>query len=142
MVDIGEDGLEGLDLAGCATLLGQPRLLSWIQSKLGKFASPAGTKNGRPSWHEDDVYRWAASTHPQLIRRIPIRCWPDATRPAIYHGAQEIEDAVAQTWRTDAGLVCVLWSRPGQPWLSLRRVAAQLPYADALIHVEGAIGRH
>ncbi|MGH3775173.1 MAG: hypothetical protein ACRDRR_05455 [Pseudonocardiaceae bacterium] len=136
MGDIDEDDPEGIDLADCATLLGQPQLLLWIRSKIGKFASPAGTKNGRPFWHEDDVYRWAASTHPELIRRIPIRCWPATERPATYHGAQEIDDAVVQTWNTDSGTVCVVWARPGLTGLSLPRVAAQLPDADALIHVQ------
>jgi hypothetical protein len=132
----GEDGLEGLDLAGCARLLGQPRLLLWIRSKVGKFASPAGTKNGRPFWHEDDVYRWAASAHPELIRRIPIRCWPDAQRPATYHGAREIEDAVIQTWKADSGTVCVIWSRPELNGLSLPYVAAEFPDANALVDVQ------
>lgn len=136
MGDDGDDP-EGLDLADCATLLGQPRLLWWIRSKVGKFASPVGTKNGRLFWHEDEVYRWAASTHPKLIRRIPIRYWPDAEHPATYHGAQEIEDAVVQTWATDRGTVCVVWSRPGLTGLSLPRVAAQLPDADALTYVQG-----
>lgn len=117
-------------------LLGQPRLLLWVWSKVGKFAAPAGTENGRPFWHQDDVYRWAASTHPELIRRIPIRCWPDAKHPAIYYGAREIEDATVQTWRTDPGTVCVVWSRPPRSELSLRDVAAQLPDADALIQVQ------
>ncbi|HEX4099559.1 MAG TPA: hypothetical protein VHY21_03320 [Pseudonocardiaceae bacterium] len=82
------------------------------------------------------MYRWAASTHPELIRRIPIRCWPDAKNPAIYYGAREIEDATVQTWRTDPGTVCVVWSRPPLSELSLRDVAAQLPDADALIQVQ------
>ncbi|MGH3480389.1 MAG: hypothetical protein ACRDRY_04685 [Pseudonocardiaceae bacterium] len=136
MGDIDEDDPEGIDLADCATLLGQPRLLLWIRSKIGKFASPAATKNGRPIWHEDDVYRWAASTHPELIRRIPIRCWPDAECPATYNGAHEIEDAVVQTWKTDPGTVCVVWSRPELNGLSLPHVAAKLPDADALVDVQ------
>ncbi|HKR50547.1 MAG TPA: hypothetical protein VJT72_13420 [Pseudonocardiaceae bacterium] len=127
MGDDSDDDPEGLDLAGCATLLGQPRLLLWIWSKVGKFASPAGTKNSRPFWHEDDVYRWAARTHPELIRRIPIRCWPDAEHPATYHGAREIEDAVIQTWKADSGTVCVIWSRPELNELSLPHVAAEFP---------------
>lgn len=119
-------------------LLGYPRLLLWILSKVGKFASAACTKNGRPFWHEDDVYRWAASTQPELIRRIPIRCWPDAQHSATYYGAREIEDAVVQTWKTDPGTVCVVWSRPGLTGLPLPDVAAQLPDADAdaLVHVQ------
>lgn len=116
----GEDDPRGVDLAECAILLGQPRLLLWVWSKVGQFATPADTENGRPFWHEDDVYRWAASTHPELIRRIPIRCWPDAKNPAIYYGAREIEDATVQTWRTDPGTVCVVWSRPPLSELSLR----------------------
>ncbi len=135
MGDVDEDDPEGIDLADCAMLLGQPRLLLWIRSKIGKFASPAGTKNGRPFWHEDDVYRWAARTHPELIRRIPIRCWPDAQHPATYHGVREIEDAVVQTWETDPGTVCVIWSRPELNGLSLPHVAAELPDADALVDV-------
>lgn len=103
----------GIDLAHCGSLLGQSWLLLWIRSKVGKFASPAGLKNGWPFWHEDDVYRWAASRQPQLIRRIPIRWWPDAECPATYHGAREIEDVTVQTWKTDPGTVCVVWSRPG-----------------------------
>lgn len=82
MGNTGEDDPEDIDLADCATLLGQPRLLLWVRSKLGKFASPTGTRNGRPFWNDDEVYRWAAKTHPELIRRIPIRYWPDAERPA------------------------------------------------------------
>lgn len=62
------------------------------------------------------MYRWAASIRPTLINRIPIRCWPDAKRPAAYHGAREIEDAMVQTWATDAGTVRVLWSDPRGPW--------------------------
>lgn len=126
----------GIDLAECAMLLGQLRLLLWARSKVGQFALPAGTNNGRPFWHEDDVYRWAASTHPELIRRIPIRCWPDAKDPAIYYGAREIEDATIQTWGTDPGIVCVVWSHPPLSELSLRDVSAQLPDADALIQVQ------
>lgn len=131
-----EDDPERIDLADCAMLLGKSRTLLSIWSKVGKFALPAGTRDGRPFWHEDDVYRWAAGTHPELIRRIPIRCWPDAQRPARYHGAQEIEDAVAQAWKTDCGTVCVLWSRPGLTGLPLEWVAAQLPEADALVQVQ------
>ncbi|MGH3719800.1 MAG: hypothetical protein ACRDRI_13380 [Pseudonocardiaceae bacterium] len=100
-----------IDLAGCAKLLGWPLPLAWYRLKVGKFASPAGTKNGQPFWHENDMYRWAARTHPILINRVPIRYWPDAKRPAVYRGAREIEDAVVQTWQVDAGTVCVLWSR-------------------------------
>ncbi|MGH3781083.1 MAG: hypothetical protein ACRDRO_10780 [Pseudonocardiaceae bacterium] len=102
MGDIGKDdpdSPEGIDLADCATLLGQPRLLLWARLKIGEFALPAGTKNGRPFWQEDDVYRWAVSAYPELIRRIPIRFWPDSEHPATYHGAREIQDAVVQTWR-------------------------------------------
>ncbi|MDQ3760322.1 MAG: hypothetical protein M3460_01045 [Actinomycetota bacterium] len=140
MGDVGEDDLEGIDLAGCARLLGQPRLLLWIRSKIGKFASPAGIQNGRPIWHEDDVYRWAASTHPKLIRRIPIHCGPDAERPATYHGAREIEDAVVQTWQADSGTVCVVWPLPGRSGGLLRHVAAQLPDADTLVRVDFDFG--
>lgn len=84
------------------------------------------------------MYRWAASAHPRWIRRIPIRCWPDAERPATYHGAHEIENAVVQTWETDPGTVCVLWSLPrlGPTELPLPRVVAQLPGAEALIYVQ------
>jgi hypothetical protein len=135
--DADEDGPERLDQAGCAKLLGWPLPLVWCRSKIGKFASPAGTKNGQPFWHEDEVYRWAASTHPWLINRVPIRYWPDAQRPAIYYGAREIEDAIAQTWRTNAGTVCLLWSRPGLTGPPpLHSVAAQLPHADALVRVQ------
>lgn len=142
MGDIGEDDPEGIDLADCATLLGQPQLLLWVRSKVGEFALPAGTKkNGWPFWHEDDVYRWAAKTHPELIRRIPIRYWPDAERPGTYHGAREIGDAVVQTWRTDAGTVCVVWPLPGASGgPPPHRVAAQLPYADALVRVQADFG--
>ncbi|MGH3851976.1 MAG: hypothetical protein ACRDR6_00440 [Pseudonocardiaceae bacterium] len=129
-----------IDLAGCAKLLGWSLPLAWCRSKLGKFAAPAGTKNGQPFWHEDDVYRWAASTHPTLINRVPIRYWPDAERPAAYHRAREIKDVVVQTWKADVGTVCVLWSRPGLTGgLSLGRVAAQLPQADALVYVRSNI---
>jgi len=55
--------------------------------------------------------------------------------------AQEIEDAVAQVWRTNAGTVCVVWPLPGcfegpPP----HRVAAQPRYADALVHVQSDFG--
>ncbi|MEO7194341.1 MAG: hypothetical protein ABIZ05_05895 [Pseudonocardiaceae bacterium] len=131
-----------IDLAGCAKLLGWPLPLAWCRLKVGKFTAPAGTKNGQPFWHEDDVYRWAARTHPTLINRVPIRWWPDAERPAAYLGAREIKDAVAQTWKADVGTVCVLWSRPGLTGgLPLGRVAAQLPYADALVYVRSNFGR-
>jgi hypothetical protein len=136
--DADEDGRERLDLAGCAKLLDWPLPLLWYRSKVGKFASPAGTKNSQPFWHEDDVYRWMASTHLWLINRVPIRYWPDAQRPAVYRGAREIEDAVVQTWQADAGTVCVLWSRPERTEPPpLHPVAAQLPHADALVHVQG-----
>lgn len=140
MGDSDEEGPERLDVTDCAKILGWPRPLLWCRSKLGEFALPAGTKHGHPFWHENDVYRWAASTHPELINRVPIRCWPDAKRPATYLGAREIDDAVVQTWSTDIGTVCVLWSRPGLTGLSLHSIAAQLPDADALIHVQADFG--
>jgi hypothetical protein len=138
---IGEDDPEGPehnDLADCATALGLPWLLLWARSKVGEFSLPAGDNNSRPFWHEDDVYRWAAKTHPKLIRRIPIRCWPGAKHPAIYYGAREIENATVQTWKTDSGTVCVVWSRPGLTGLPLTDVAAQLPDADALVYVQSS----
>ena len=137
MDDTDEDHSERIDLADCAKLLGWPLPLLWCRWKLGKFASPAGPKNSQPFWHEDDVYRWAASIHPLLASRIPIRCWPDAKRPAAYRGAREIEDAMVQTWATEVGTVCVLWAEPRLIRLPpLDRVAAQLPHADTLVCVQ------
>ncbi len=115
MGDTDEDGPDRIDLADCAKLLGWSLPLLWCLSKVGEFASPAGTKDGQPVWNENDVFRWAASTHPELINRVPSRYWPDANRPAAYLGAREIEAAVVQSWGTDVGTVCVLWSRRGWP---------------------------
>lgn len=127
----------GIDLTGCAKLLGWPLPRVWCRWQVGKFVSPAVTKNDQPFWREDDVYRWAVRTHLTLINRVPIRYWPDAERPAAYRGAREIEDVVVQTWKADAGTVCVLWSRPRPGGkLPLRRVAAELPDAAALVHVQ------
>lgn len=138
--DADEDGRGRLDRAGCAKLLGWPLPLLWYRSKVGKFASPAGTTNGQPFWHEDDVYRWTASAHPGLINRVPIRYWPNAQRPAVYRGTRKIEDAVVQIWQADAGTVCVLWCHPGRTAPPLRRVVAQLPHADALVRVQPDFG--
>ncbi|MGH3829385.1 MAG: hypothetical protein ACRDRS_02875 [Pseudonocardiaceae bacterium] len=132
-----------IDLAGCAKLLGWPLPLAWFRLKVGKFTAPVGTKNGQPFWHEDDVYWWAVRTHPTLINRVPIRWWPDAERPAAYLGAREIKDAVVQTWKADAGTVCVLWPRAqglGQHLPTLDRVAVQLPHADALVYIQPDFG--
>lgn len=56
-----------IGMGDCAKLLGWPLPLVWCQLKGGKCAvpagaAPAGTKNGQPFWHEDDVYRWAMCT--------------------------------------------------------------------------------
>lgn len=81
MGDPVEDGPERIDLANCAMLLGKSRPLLSVWSTAGKFALPAGIRDGRPFWHEDDVYQGAdnaagASAGLEQLTQID---WPHGT---------------------------------------------------------------
>ncbi|WP_344681403.1 hypothetical protein [Saccharopolyspora taberi] len=127
-------------LSDCARLLGCTRLQMWFLHKLGRFAPPAGEENGKPYWHKPEVYRWAAGAGRPLVRRVPVRYWPDAAEPADYLGTREVPNAVAQVWGTETGRVCVVWPLPEVMGLPASRIAAHVPEADTLIRVQGDFG--
>ena len=87
------------------------------------------------------MLRWAAARSPDMATRVPLRYWPDATKPAAYLGASEHgEDTVLMTWQAGVGRVTVLWNTldPIMVWLPafVRRVDG----ATVLVNVEPSFG--
>jgi hypothetical protein len=77
---------ERLNLEQCADLLGIER--GEPRAHMGSLAQHAAGRDrlGRPFWHLEDVYRWAAQTLPATADRIPVTFWPKAAAPAGYFG--------------------------------------------------------
>ncbi|WP_068896490.1 hypothetical protein [Planomonospora sphaerica] len=137
---------ERLDADGCARLLGVPPSRTRRAVDDGVFARLAGYDAcGRPYWHAEDVYRWAARTAPELRDRVPIGYWPAARRPARYLGTETVVDwsdrsATALGWRTAAGPVWVVWDHPLGGDDTLAEAARRLPSAAAITAVGGDFG--
>ncbi|MBG0813695.1 hypothetical protein [Planomonospora sp. ID82291] len=137
---------ERLDADGCARLLGVPPDGTRRAADEGAFARLAGYDAcGRPYWHAEDVYGWAARTAPGLCDRVPIDHWPAARRPARYLGAETVVDrpgrsATALGWQTAAGPVWVVWDHPLDGDETLAEAVRRLPSAAAITAVGGDFG--
>ncbi|MBG0818359.1 hypothetical protein [Planomonospora sp. ID82291] len=110
MSGAGETDPQSMDVAACARLLHRSSWQVRRAIRSGAFTPPVGRDSrNRPYWHRAQVYAWAA-VDPGLRDRVPVRYWPQATRPAHYLGAETIPGGVtALGWDTGAGTVWVLW---------------------------------
>ncbi len=130
-----ENSPERLSLIECAALLGKPRTWLWLLHRTEKFADPSGLVGNSPYWYADDLYRWAIAYDSRLIRRVPLQCWPRPSKAARYLGAREYHGAIAQTWFSQAGTVCVFWPLPDRSPISVADALMYQTHADALVQV-------
>ncbi|GAB2452129.1 hypothetical protein [Nocardia tengchongensis] len=72
------------------------------------FPEPEPDSDGVRRWPADRVWQWLAAARPQAAAVVPLRYWPRGE--AVYQGAREIKDGVAQDWSVDEVVLRVAWS--------------------------------
>jgi hypothetical protein len=116
----------------------------WVRRavKRSDFAGPTGhDARGRPYWHAQDVYQWAALTELALADRVPLQYWPVATTAAHYLGTRPVGDsAVALGWATGLGSIWVAWDYPVRVDRTLAKALDALPGAAAIATIGGDFG--
>jgi len=136
------DDRERLDIATAAAILGlRPSQARWYHWRRG-FCAPAGTDGGHPFWYENDLFRWAGgSGRKELLRRTPLRFWPDAREKATYRGGSEFAEAFVQEWSTGLGSIAVFWPLRPHGGPSAREAAEHFQEFDSLVRVASDFGR-
>ncbi|SRR6266699_7277046 len=93
---------EQLDMAACADTLGTSLWQLRRAIKRGYFPESTGRDTqGRPYWHADGIYEWAARAGTVPADRIPLEYWPKATVAAPYRGTRrQSRDRSGFRWPT------------------------------------------
>ena len=133
---------ERLNLEQCAELLGIER--GELRAHMGNLVQHAAGRDrlGRPFWHLEDAYRWAARTLPATSNRIPVTFWPKADAPAEYLGARAIGTAAAALgWATQCGDLWVAWDYPSDLRRTFPAALSLFPSAAAITVIGGDFGR-
>lgn len=131
-----QDRLREADAAGLLGL--SPK--KWWQRSHPELPDPTGRDTQGPFWSADDLYKWASTTGDRrLLRYVPLRYWPEADRPAVYLGAERLDDHMVQRWFTGVATVVLTWALPSSPSL-VKLSYADLPEADALVAIQPDFG--